>query len=126
MSKKRRSGSWDPVADWYAGWVGPRGSRHHIEVAIPELMGLLMPKPGETVLDVGCGTGLAGVAFRSGQGAIEEGRIRLILPMVQPALQPRRRPCQPGERAPLAQLLQPWRRLRKEAKTSACGENGSP
>jgi ubiquinone/menaquinone biosynthesis C-methylase UbiE len=57
MGRKRRSGSWDPVADWYAGWVGPRGSRHHVEVAIPELMGLLKPEPGETILDVGCGTG---------------------------------------------------------------------
>lgn len=57
MGKKRRSGSWDPVADWYAGWVGPRGSRHHVEIAIPELLGLLTPKPGEHILDVGCGTG---------------------------------------------------------------------
>jgi SAM-dependent methyltransferase len=52
------SHSWDPVADWYAGWVGPEGSEHHRRLAIPALLELLQPAPGEHVLDVGCGPGV--------------------------------------------------------------------
>ena len=49
------SRSWDPVADWYTGWVGVEGSEHHRRLAIPALMELLAPAPGERILDVGCG-----------------------------------------------------------------------
>lgn len=52
------SRSWDPVADWYAGWVGAEGSEHHRRLAIPALLELLRPAPGEHVLDVGCGPGV--------------------------------------------------------------------
>ncbi len=53
----RRSRSWDPVADWYIGWTGKRGGRHHRHLAIPTVMDLLALKPGEHVLDLGCGPG---------------------------------------------------------------------
>lgn len=52
------SASWDPVADWYAGWVGAEGSEHHRRVAVPALLDLLQPTAGEHVLDVGCGPGV--------------------------------------------------------------------
>lgn len=52
------SASWDPVADWYAGWVGAEGSEHHRRLAIPALLDLLRPAAGEQVLDVGCGPGV--------------------------------------------------------------------
>lgn len=52
------SRSWDPVADWYTGWVGAEGSDHHRQLAIPALLELLNPAPGEHVLDVGCGPGV--------------------------------------------------------------------
>lgn len=52
------SRSWDPVADWYAGWVGADGSEHHRRLAIPALLDLLRPAAGEHVLDVGCGPGV--------------------------------------------------------------------
>lgn len=52
------SRSWDPVADWYTGWVGAEGSEHHRRLAIPALMDLLQPSAGEQVLDVGCGPGV--------------------------------------------------------------------
>jgi ubiquinone/menaquinone biosynthesis C-methylase UbiE len=59
-SKKEKgvSTSWDPVAHWYNGWVGEEGSEHHREVAIPALLSLLDPQPGEEILDVGAGQGV--------------------------------------------------------------------
>ncbi len=54
----RASRSWDPVADWYTGWVGAEGSEHHRRLAIPALMDLLQPSAGEQVLDIGCGPGV--------------------------------------------------------------------
>lgn len=62
-NKRRRRGkgprtSWDPVADWYDGWVGKHGSRYHQQVAIPSLLALLGPQPDEQILDIGAGQGV--------------------------------------------------------------------
>lgn len=56
-TRRAPSRSWDAVAGWYLGWAGAEGSRHHRELAIPALMALLQPAPGENVLDIGCGAG---------------------------------------------------------------------
>ncbi|CAA9557469.1 MAG: hypothetical protein AVDCRST_MAG86-311 [uncultured Truepera sp.] len=53
-----RQTHWDPVAKWYNGWVGKRGSLYHRAVAIPSVMDLADVKPGELVLDLGCGQGV--------------------------------------------------------------------
>jgi ubiquinone/menaquinone biosynthesis C-methylase UbiE len=64
MKKKRRSQrpfprtSWNPVADWYNGWVGKGGSKHHRKLAIPAVLELLGPRLGEKILDVGAGQGV--------------------------------------------------------------------
>ena len=62
IRNKNRAGpssrDWDPVADWYTGWTGAEGSEHHRRLAIPALLELLRPEPGEHVLDVGCGPGV--------------------------------------------------------------------
>ncbi len=50
--------SWERVATWYDGWVGDRGSAYHRELAIPAVLDLLQPQPGEEVLDVGGGQGV--------------------------------------------------------------------
>jgi ubiquinone/menaquinone biosynthesis C-methylase UbiE len=71
MSARRRqrglvaSTSWDRVAAWYDGWVGAEGSKHHRQLAIPHLLRLLDPRPGERVLDVGCGQGVLAPAITS-------------------------------------------------------------
>jgi ubiquinone/menaquinone biosynthesis C-methylase UbiE len=58
-SKKRTARtSWDPVADWYDGWMGKGGSEHHRLLAIPTVLDLLEPQPGEEILDVGAGQGV--------------------------------------------------------------------
>ena len=56
--KGKISTTWDPVAEWYYGWVGAAGSKHHRRLAIPALLELLKPRPGEQVLDIGAGHGL--------------------------------------------------------------------
>jgi ubiquinone/menaquinone biosynthesis C-methylase UbiE len=50
--------SWERVATWYDGWVGDRGSAYHRQLAIPAVMDLLQPHPGEDVLDIGGGQGV--------------------------------------------------------------------
>ena len=60
-SRRRSSApntSWDHLATWYDGWVGDAGSRYHRAIAIPVLLELLDPRPGERILDVGCGQGV--------------------------------------------------------------------
>jgi SAM-dependent methyltransferase len=68
-SQKRRSSaqaasgravstSWEPLAEWYDGWVGKEGSLHHRQLAIPALLDLLSPQPGEAILDLGAGQGV--------------------------------------------------------------------
>lgn len=46
------------MATWYDGWVGDRGSAYHRELAIPALLDLLDPRPGEAILDIGGGQGV--------------------------------------------------------------------
>lgn len=50
--------SWDALAAWYDGWVGEGGSQHHREAAIPAVLRLLEPQPGERILDIGAGQGV--------------------------------------------------------------------
>lgn len=62
-----RTTSWDAVADWYGGWMGQTGDRHHRETLIPHLLDLLRLERDETVLDIGCGQGAAaGPVMRRG------------------------------------------------------------
>ncbi len=49
--------SWDPLAEWYDGWMGQDGSRHH-QLVLPTVMELLDVQPHEKVIDLGCGQGV--------------------------------------------------------------------
>ncbi len=50
--------SWDPVADWYAHWVGENGCKHQRNLAIPAVLELLGLRAREQILDVGAGSGV--------------------------------------------------------------------
>src|SRR5690554_5249052 len=50
--------SWDPVASWYTGWVGARGSIYHRKSGLPTVLRLAAPAPGENLIDIGCGHGV--------------------------------------------------------------------
>lgn len=61
MSKKqspKQPSGWEPVADWYDGWMGKHGSDHHRHLAIPTVLDLLQPQKGQHVLDIGAGQGV--------------------------------------------------------------------
>lgn len=72
--------SWDHVAAWYDGWVGDHGSRYHQGLAIPAVLDLLDPRPGEAVLDVGAGQGVLApsIAERGARYAGVDASPRLI------------------------------------------------
>jgi ubiquinone/menaquinone biosynthesis C-methylase UbiE len=52
------STSWENLAGWYDGWVGPEGSEHHRRLAIPTVLELLELQSAENLLDLGAGSGV--------------------------------------------------------------------
>lgn len=55
---KQSNTSWSPVAKWYGDIVGESGHYFHQHVILPGIKQFLDPKPGESVLDIGCGQGV--------------------------------------------------------------------
>ena len=58
MVQKNKPSGWDNVAAWYDGWMGKDGSQHHQNFAIPALLNSLDLKSGQSLLDIGCGSGV--------------------------------------------------------------------
>lgn len=56
--------SWESLAQWYDGWVGPQGSEHHQKMGLPMLDRLLAKTKSGWVLDVGCGQGVLAPYFK--------------------------------------------------------------
>lgn len=55
---QEKNTSWAPVAKWYGDIVGSTGHYFHQNIILPGVKKLLDPKPGESILDVGCGQGV--------------------------------------------------------------------
>ena len=75
-----RETSWERVATWYDGWVGDRGSAYHQQLAIPAVLDLLRPQPGEEILDIGGGQGVLApsVAEAGAHVTVVDASARLI------------------------------------------------
>lgn len=54
----RQNTSWDKVSGWYKKVVGQKGHYYHERVIIPGVLRLMNLKPGQAVLDLGCGQGI--------------------------------------------------------------------
>jgi SAM-dependent methyltransferase len=79
-SKTIPSTSWDPIARWYNGWVGKRGSRYHRLAALPTVLRLAELQAGERLLDLGCGQGvLAPHVLRAKAGYVGVDASRRLL-----------------------------------------------
>lgn len=61
------SSSWEKSAEWYDDIIGADGSELYRRVVIPGALGLLDPKPGEQIVDLGCGQGVFSRALASKQ-----------------------------------------------------------
>jgi SAM-dependent methyltransferase len=64
--------SWDPLAEWYDGWMGQDGSYHHREIAVPAVLEMLELQPQDAVLDLGCGQGVLSEKIQAA-GAVYTG-----------------------------------------------------
>lgn len=53
-----RDTSWHKVGKWYNKIVGESGHYYHEHVILPNLQKLVTIKPGENILDLGCGQGV--------------------------------------------------------------------
>ncbi|MFN7374528.1 MAG: pseudouridine synthase [bacterium] len=57
--------SWNQVAAWYDDLIDERKSDHYTGVIVPGTMRLVMPTPGQRILDVACGQGVIARALAS-------------------------------------------------------------
>ncbi len=54
---KTHETSWQDVAEWYGDYSAAKGN-YHQTVIIPNLLRVLQPKAGQTILDLACGAGV--------------------------------------------------------------------
>ena len=57
MTKQLKT-SWEKSSQWYDSVVGEKGHYYHKTVILPKLLNLMDLKPGDKLLDLGCGQGV--------------------------------------------------------------------
>lgn len=62
VTKADATDSWDSVASWYDNHLTGENTYHN-KVVLPNLLRLVAPKRGESVVDLACGTGFFSLAF---------------------------------------------------------------
>lgn len=58
MPKRPPQSSWDNSDRWYGELVGDKGHHYHQAVILPNLLKIIDLKPGQSLLDLGCGSGV--------------------------------------------------------------------
>jgi ubiquinone/menaquinone biosynthesis C-methylase UbiE len=61
ISKKTKT-SWGKEAEWYSGHL-ESSDTYHAKVILPNLLRIVEPKKGQTVIEIGCGEGFFSRAF---------------------------------------------------------------
>ena len=59
--------AWEQQADWYDQVVGEDGDDFYRHLILPTVLRRLAAKPGETILDIGCGQGVLGRVLATGK-----------------------------------------------------------
>jgi ubiquinone/menaquinone biosynthesis C-methylase UbiE len=81
---KNKDTSWSKVADWYDGLIEDSDDSYQKKVVLPNLIRMVAPKEGMTIVDIGCGQGyfsrvLAGAGARVTGCDISSELIRLAI-----------------------------------------------
>src|SRR3989338_5786174 len=64
----QKTGSWEKASGWYNSLVQKKGHYYHEHVVLPGVLKMMNLKPGDRLLDLGCGNGVLARQIPKGVG----------------------------------------------------------